>query len=589
MLVKRNTEEKSRLEMPSRWQFLILLPFALLYSLFIVLGDWEKAEAGSGLQNGGRILLWMFLSYAALLFLCFIISQKEAILGRIPLLSQIPACRERAGKWYVYLIFFLLCLAGCLPYFLMYYPTWLSNDAVWQIEQALGWAPASNHHPWFHTMIIKFFFMAGYRIFGTYTEAMAFYTFWQIIIMSSVYAFFLYQLYKSGTRLLWLVAAAAFYAFLPINGLMSICMTKDEFFTAALLVFAWQGAKLAGRKEDVSGSDIRYGKEGRRVFRDKVCRLAGYFVSGLLVCLLRSNGVYVFLGTVFFLLLSKWMQGTAAKKEHSLRAAGRREFLAVFTCTAAVLLCYGVYHGPILKAMDVEPPDTIEALTMPTQHILCAYVKGGELTQEEAAMIGQVVPADQAASYYNPYLFDIFKAFVREAGNQEIIAEQKWDYFKLWLQVGLRNPLRYLEAEVKQTAGYWALDTSDYQYVVGEYYMVDNPFAVTTQRKLFTYQAEVGMYQFLMSFQDLYNKVWSLGLNTWIFFFCFACAAYRKKNVMIFVPFVMLLVTLLLAVPVYNVLRYVYALFMALPLLLGYSFRTDTVRNDETGTGGYAG
>lgn len=203
--------------MPSRWQFLILLPFALLYSLFIVLGDWEKAEAGSGLQNGGRILLWMFLSYAALLFLCFIISQKEAILGRIPLLSRIPACRERAGKWYVYLIFFLLCLAGCLPYFLMYYPTWLSNDAVWQIEQALGWAPASNHHPWFHTMIIKFFFMAGYRIFGTYTEAMAFYTFWQIIIMSSVYAFFLYQLYKSGTRLLWLVAAAAFYAFLPIN------------------------------------------------------------------------------------------------------------------------------------------------------------------------------------------------------------------------------------------------------------------------------------------------------------------------------------------------------------------------------------
>ena len=51
----------------------------------------------------------------------------------------------------------------------------------------------------------------------------------------------------------------------------------------------------------------------------------------------------------------------------------------------------------------------------------------------------------------------------------------------------------------------------------------------------------------------------------------------------------MLLVTLLLAVPVYNVLRYVYALFMALPFLLGYSIRTDTVRNDETGTGGYAG
>lgn len=536
---KENIEEKNRLKIPDRRQFLILIPFSFLYSLFIVLGDWEKAEARSGLQNFGSILLWMALSYVLLLFLCIVISRGKEIMAKIPLPVRLPNRKKREGKWYIYLIFFLICLVSYLPYFFMYYPTWLSNDAVWQLEQAVGWAPASNHHPWFHTMIIKFFFMIGYRLFGTYTEAMAFYTFWQIVIMALVFAFVLYQLYKRGTRLLWLVLAVAFYAFLPINGLMSICMTKDEFFAAALLIFAWQTAEMAGSREYGIGQGI------------------GYFISGLFVCLLRSNGFFVFLGTAFFGLLSAWRQPKKARK---------------IACAAAVLFCYFIYHGPVLHGMNVEPADTIEALTMPTQHILCAYVKDGELTEEEIAMIDRVAPADQVSSYYNPYLFDIVKAFIRDAGDQEAIARQKRDYFNLWLHVGLRNPIRYLEAEVKQTAGYWALDVADYQYVVGEYYMVDNPFEVVTKRKVFSYDSELAMYKFLLRFQEIYNHVWSLGLNTWLLLFCFAYAAYNRKNVMIFVPFIMLLATLLLAVPVYNVLRYVYGLFTALPLLLAYSF-----------------
>lgn len=554
----RETEDmkENRLRTPDKRQILILIPFAFLYSLFIVLGDWEKAESRSALQNFGSILLWMLLSFVLLHFLCFLISQGKNIMAKIPLLERIPGRKRREGKWYVFLIFFLICLIGYLPYFLMYYPTWLSNDAVWQIEQAVGWKGASNHHPWFHTMIIKFFFMTGYRIFGTYTEAMAFYTFWQMIIMSVVFAFILYQLYKSGTRLLWLVLAVAFYAFLPINGMMSICMTKDEFFAAAFLIFAWHIANSEGRK------DIAW----------CIC----CFVSGLSVCLLRSNGVFVFLGTAVFLEMFAWMKRPASEKKCSLRDFFGTGFFRKTVCILAVLLCYFIYHGPVLKAMDVEPPDTIEALTMPTQHILCAYVKGGELTDDEIAMIDRVVPADQVSSYYNPYLFDIVKAFIREAGDQEVIAQQKWDYFKLWLQVGLRNPLRYLEAEVKQTAGYWAFDVADYQYVVGDYYMVDNPFGVTTQRKIFSYDSELAMYKFLMRFQDIYNHVWSLGLNTWLFLFCFAYASYTRKNVMIFIPFIMLLATLLLAVPVYNVFRYVYGIFVSLPLLAAYSFGMET-------------
>ncbi len=537
----------NKIKMPNKRQFLILIPFALFYTIAAMFGALEKAASLSVLQNLGQALLWMSGSYAVLLGLCLILSNGGEIVfeavSKIPLLSRIPEKKERQGKWYVYLLFAAVCLLGYLPYYLMYYPTWLNNDAVWQIEQALGWAAASNHHPYFHTLILKGLFMIGYRFSGSYTGGAAFYTFVQVLVMAMVFAFFLYQLYQKGTRVLWLVLAVAFYAFLPINGLLTICMGKDEFFTAALLLFVWMTAEYDLEAEGA-------GDEARTV---------GYVVIGFLLCVLRSNGIFIYAGTAVILLIVK-----IVKKRHF----PRRTFL----CVTAVLLCYLIYHGPVLRALQVEPPDTIEGLTMPTQHILCAYLKGGELSEEEVAMIDEVVPVEEVGDYYNPWLFDIVKNFIRSDGDQQVIADHKWEYFKLWFRVGLRNPLQYVVAQVRQTAGYWAYDVKDYEYVYGEYYMVDNPFGITTQRKLFTYKAELGMHDFLMGFQDLYNKVWSLGLSTWLMVFAMAYTLYQRRSIMIYVPFIMLLITLMLATPVYNEFRYAYGLFAAFPMLFSYSF-----------------
>ena len=553
-MIEIHTDNK--LHMPGRRQLLQLIPFALFYCGAAILGQLEKARTLGILRNLGRILLWFAGSYGVLLLLCVILSQRKG--------TVTPRRRRREGKWYVYVLFTAGCLLCYLPYFLMYFPGWLNNDAVWQIEQILGWAPGSNHHPYFHTLIMKCFFMAGYRLSGTYTGGAAFYTFSQVLIMAMVFGFFLYWLYKRGTRILWLILAFAFYAVLPVNGLLTICMGKDEFFTAALLFFAWMTVEfdLDALTEAGRGKRAEYAHESRgrkKLNRRTILRGMAYFATGLLVCLLRSNGIFIFFGTVFILIVSK-------KVKSGIFPA------RTCVCGAAVLLCYMIWQGPVLHALDVEPPDTIEGLTMPVQHILCAYLKGGELKDEEIGMIDQVAPADQVGDYYNPWLFDIVKNFIREEGNQQVIEDNKWAYFKLWLGVGLRNPFQYMVAEVRQTAGYWAYDVKDYERVYGEYYMVDNPLGITAQRKLFTYENELAMHDFLMGFQDLYNKVWSLGLNTWLMVFGIAYLVYHRRSVMIYVPFLMLLITLLLATPVYNEFRYAYGLFAAFPILFAYSF-----------------
>ena len=524
--------QKDNIKIPSRRQLCAMIPFALLYTIFIIFGNLEKAAELNAVQNIGRILLCMIVSYAVLCCLCFLLSQRKTLI-------------RREGRWYVFVSFFLICLICYIPYFLMYYPTWLSNDAVWQIEQILGLSERSNHHPYFHTMIIQFFFSIGYRIFGTYTDAIAFYTFWQIVIMALAFAFVLYQLYKRGTRLVWLGAALIFYAVLPANAMLTLCIGKDEFFSAAFLLFIWMTTESYFDEKKMSA------KSGN--IRVLIC-----FMTGLLVCLLRSNGIFIFLGTAFVSLLSDlWKKRFLFIKKH--------------VCALLVLICYLIYHGPILNALHVEPPDTIESLTMPTQHILCAYLKGGELTEEEVAMIDRVAPVDMVGEYYNPYLFDVVKAYIREEGNQQVIEDEKWEYVKLWFRAGLRNPLQYVVAEVRQTMGYWAYRVKDYQYLYSDYFMVENPFEVTTERKFFTYDDSLRMDSYLKKFQEIYNQVWSLGLTTWLMLFAFAYAVYDKRTVMPYIPCIMLLLTLLLATPVYNEFRYTYGIFIALPLLLSYS------------------
>lgn len=533
----------------SKRQCLILIPFAVIYAIFIVWTKWDELAVLNGGQGFLKVFLWALVSYVILLALCVgitflqdFISDWKIKLQKIPEQTDKEQTSERTvrqAKWYIFAIFFVVCFVCWLPYFLIYFPGWISNDSVWQLEQACGWVSGSNHHPYAHTMIIKAFFMLGYRIFGTYTGACAVYTVVQMLVMAGIYAFLLFWLYRKGTSMIAIILALLFYAILPMNGIYAICMGKDVFFSGALLLYAWMSGRLAialVKKQEIKTSEVIW-----------------YFVFGVAVCLLRSNGIFVFLGTSFIM---------------AILCLVYKNWKKLFVAMGAVLLCYVVWQGPILNALEVEKGDTIEGLTMPTQHILNAYLNGGTVTEEELELLNAVIPMDTVASYHNPYFFDIVKNYIREAGNQEVIAENKGEFFKIWLQIGLRSPKQYLEAEIKQTQGYFARKTTDFQYVYEQYLMAANPFEMTTERKVFTYDFGLAVDAFLLKFQEAYNKVWSLGMNTWLMFFAFAYAAYRRKNVMIFVPYVMVLVSLLLATPVHAEFRYAYGIFVALPILL---------------------
>lgn len=584
-------------------QIAVKLAFALLYALFIVLGDFDQVLGQTGGETAGEIIGWWLLVFLILTIVFGALDHRRAVprpIGRM---------EKRFYRDYMYLVFAGICFVCWLPYLLLYFPGWISNDSVWQLEQVCGWVEASNHHPYFHTMIIKCFFMLGFRIFGTYTGAVAAFVVAQMVFMACVYALVIYDFYKKGVHIFWLALGLFFYAGLPMNGLYATCMGKDVIFAGVLLLYvreiylflgkekqeialeayaerahAGKGYAKKVRAEKANTEENRTGKlltgktdtktAGRKrklsIAEGKVWRWLGNHKSylcltsyGFLICVLRSNGILVFAGTAAGMILSR-----ALRKQ-----AQFPRFKKILISSVIVLGCYLVYHGPVLDALHVTQPDTIEGLTMPTQHIISAYVNNGKITEEELALLNQAVPMENIAAYYNPYYFDIVKEYIRAEGNQQVIADNKGAFFKAWLQIGLRNPLQYLDAEVRQTCGYWMFDINEPIYE--QYRMAENPFELTVQRKVFSYDFGLWMDDFLMKFQDFYNRVWSLGLTTWTMLACMAYALYRRRSCLPYLPYVMLFVSLLLATPVHAEFRYTYGMFVALPFLLGITLEKE--------------
>lgn len=570
-------------------QIAVKAAFGLLYALFIVLGDFDRVLAQPGGQTAGRILGWWLLVFIILSIVFGALEhRKEGLLpvGRI---------EKRFYRDYMYLVFAAICFICWLPYLLIYFPGWISNDSVWQLEQVCGWVEASNHHPYFHTMIIKCFFMLGFRIFGTYTGAVAVFMVAQMVFMACVYALVIYDFYKKGVHIFWLALGLFFYAALPMNGLYATCMGKDVIFGGVLLLYvreiylfvrkAKQEIALEEYAEKAHAGNVHTEKRNTKTedrirklrvpdgnvwrwFRDHKVYLC-LTIYGFLICVLRSNGILVFAGTAAGMIIA----GLMHKQVRFLR------WKKILLSCVIVLGCYLVYHGPVLDALHVTQPDTIEGLTMPTQHIINAFVNGGEITEEELALLNQVVPMENIASYYNPYYFDIVKEYIRAEGDQQVIADNKGTFFRIWLQIGLRNPVQYLEAEVRQTCGYWMFDINEPIYE--QYRMAENPFELTVQRKVFSYDFGLWMDDFLLKFQDFFNQVWSLGLTTWTMLACMAYALYRRRSCLPYLPYVMLFISLLLATPVHAEFRYTYGMFAALPFLLGITVtrekRTDAL------------
>lgn len=461
------------------------------------------------------------------------------------------------------LVFFgsmIILLLTWLPYFLLLYPGDITADSISELNQSQGMEALSNHHPIAHTMMIKIFFNLGQLIFdGDVVKSVATYTVCQAILLSASFSYLIVTLYKFRVKTFAIICVLLYFT-LAFHGQYSVVMWKDIWFGGIVVSFSTTLWRLIVLKK--ANPQKKY-----------IFEYTMLFILGVGVCLFRSNGLYAFMFMFLFL---------------AIYCFKKKSFVTLGISAAALVIAL-VIKGPVYNSMGVTPPDPIESLSLPAQQI-AAVVREKEITDEQRELLSNIVDVSLVPERYTPNISDSIKNLVRETDNQEYLTEHKKEFLKLWIQLGLKYPKTYIIAHVYQTYGYWFPDVQYWVYA-GEF-RNDN-FPDLHKEIILSEESTEKLHEIRDAYKKYYylGLFWSIGSMTWAVVFMMGASFIKRRKafLLIYLPITGVILTLMIATPVYSEFRYAYSVFTTVPLLCVIPFVKDkyimktenTVESDE--------
>lgn len=445
--------------------------------------------------------------------------------------------------WKVFgFVFLIFTVTALFLFFAGSYPGNSCYDSISQIYQSLT-GYYSNHHPYWNTILISFFVHRGLDMTGDINVGVAMFSCFQIVVMSLIYAAAVMTVYEMKVRPVYVLGLMLFYLLVPCNIIFMFTLYKDVLFGGFVLLFLVFLFRIL--------ADI-----GKNIY------LNYFFLvfSGVEVCLQRSNGFIAFalFLVIFIILFFK-----------------SRKVLAAALCCSFALGWFFKY--PVLENIGVSQTDTVESLSIPVQQIARVIVNDGNISDQETMWLGQIMDFDQVKEDYVPYISDNIKIIIRHSGNKDLLDTERSTFYKIYISLGLKNIGSYLAAWVDETMGFWnaGYDTEDV-YFYWQWYegVMENDYGV--ENTVFMPVVE-NIYKF---FLNLFKSVpflqlfISTGVYTWIILFLMLISIVRKNPgsfVLSFLLFAVVL-TLLIASPVYAELRYAYSSYLGVPFVLFASF-----------------
>lgn len=436
---------------------------------------------------------------------------------------------------------FFICLICFLPYFLYQFPGIMTPDSIVQYEQALHISGYSNHHPWIHTLIIELLYNFGHLFTSSDTVAASFYTVAQMCFMAFASSFVAETLSRLKIKDGICFAVSLFYAIVPYNAIFAITVWKDVPFAGIVAVFVCLLIR----------TDI-YLKENNRTKKQDWVYIISTCFMGTLLCLFRSNALYAFVVLTPFI----YFHYKSVKK-------------VVLPMLAAVFMLVFLFKVPLMKACNVGNPDFVEALSIPLQQVANVIVNDREISDGYMKEIKKVVDLTYIDELYEPTFADNIKELVR-AGDQQYLVQNKWTFFKMYVHLGFKYPADYLKAYVMQTYGYFYPDR-DYNVADAEGVVGSHLDIVTTP--LIGGPVVVKAKEILIKLGDMipvYSLLWCMGTVFFVLLFAIGLNMVRgakEKNIYL-LPYLLIVLTILIATPVATEFRYVYFLMYGIPFIM---------------------
>lgn len=508
---------------------------AFLLSSAVVLANYKQF---AGLSGGKFVIGQKMISGALLLAGGFWLFFEILVCLSQERINICGTLSPRADKAVFWGAWFSIAFVNSIFLFGAEYPGILTPDSTSQMKQLLTHS-YSNHHPYYHTQIIHGCVSIGYRLFGDINAAVAVYSVFSIVVMAFCFAYITYTVCQVTHRVLLIVLVFLTYLLMPYHIMYSFTMWKDIFFGAAVTLFV-----------------VGFYRSARKVGKYPKIDFAIMAVAAVGICLLRSNGWVAFaLSTVCFVLLFRNQ---------------KKKFFLLFVI---ILLGTFILKHPVLKAFHVSQPDIIESLSIPAQQIARVIADGKEISPNQEDLLNQIVDISAIPKTYSSYISDPIKNLVRASENQGYIFAHKAEFVKLYLQLGLKYPHKYLEAWIDQTRGYWNAGYSYWRWSSGVY---ENSIGIVQTIHSSGINKVLQKYLGLWSNSPILQLFLCIGLYVWCCIFAAYTSFMRRdfEGLFIAVPFLTVVLSLLIATPVFAEFRYAYSIFCGVPFIAVISFFT---------------
>lgn len=494
------------------------------YPIFTQIGDPALIGRSTSIMVN---LINSVLSFIGGIFVSYPIMRE--IMFNHPISSDHPLIPP---KWLPLLIFGSVFLFHLIHLFLVEFPGNLTEDSFTQISEMRS-GSYSNFNTYWHTILFRTVLTVGYAVFSDVNAAVAVFTVFQLAIMVYAFTHCLMTMVKYGIPRWVVLISYLLFAIVPYNMALTITIWKDVLFAGGCLLIISAWVRILCRLGD-----------------HPVWNYVVFTIGSILFFVARTNGWLIYL--VCFLLCAVFIRR-------------EKRFLALM----GILSVFGWFLlNPALAVLGVEEGDLAESLSIPIQQVSRVIADGGVLTEEEAELLERVVDLEEVSQLYSNWISDPMKVEVRSK-DYTYFQEHFSEYATLWVRLGLRYPWEYVKAWVDQTKGYW---NAGYDYAMYSETVTDNPYGVEkiggSNPIASLFRLYFGLSRHVIFFEPLH----SIGLHVWVFLLCLIVNIRRRRELWIVsMPLLLLLVGMWFGTPVYCCFRYVYPLFVSMPLIVSTS------------------
>lgn len=531
------------IDLHDRRGWLLSAVFSFCFTVAMLFGVRLESVGNVNFKDIG---LWISLPVLTCLFTILIrkfwdylagIEEKKRALAEHIRLPDTPVKTAVSADILTFL-FLLLCWA---PVFLAVYPGFFVYDAQEEWLQVAS-RTFNTHHPLVHVLLLGGIVCAVHKYTDSYNLGIACYTVMQMVIVAGGFACLLSFMRRRkiarGIRILSLL----YFAFFPVIVMFTLCSAKDTLFTVALLM-------LLLILLDMGSDAAAFFASGKKMF------LFAFFAVAMM--LLRKNGVYAF-----------------AVMSCALLFYHRAYLKRLCALLAAAFLAFFLINGGLAAVFHAQGGESQEILTVPIQQLARTYKFDREsFTPEDVEILHEILP-EEALVLYNPKLSDPVKVSFRN----DMFEKDKSRYLGLWLRIGLRKPMSYINAWLANSYGFWYPDT------VIDVYSGNTVFTFTYgDSSYFGYEVEEPGYRDskIPWLDEAYRKlaleisqekipIWSMlyspGAIFWGIAYVFTYVLYRRKYQLVIPYLLVLLIWLTVLLGPTYLPRYVLIFWFGMPL-----------------------